>query len=338
MSAPSAEALPAAAGPSRGTPPGEDPGEAWSSRLARWDLKVTPYLLIAPFYLLFLAVGMFPIAYNVLVSMQRYRLDESEHPFIGLDNYRRLFTKVPGQTVYDGSDFWDALVKTLGLFVGSSAPQILAALALAALLNRKLKFQTLFRIGVLVPYIVPITASTLVFRFVFQNQNGLVNNLLEKVGLDPINWKANIWSSWIAIITMVDWRWTGYWTVIFLAAMQSISRDLYEAATVDGAGPVRQFWQLTVPLLRPTLIFAVVMSSIGGLQLFAEPLLYGDNVADARGGSLGQFETVQLYIYRITWKQLNLGYGAALSIVLFFIIIAVAGLNALVTNRLGRRK
>jgi cellobiose transport system permease protein len=214
----------------------------------------------------------------------------------------------------------------------------LAALALAALLNRKLRFQTLFRIGVLVPYIVPITASTLVFRFVFQKEGGLVNNLLGKVGIDGVDWKANVWSSWIAIITMVDWRWTGYWTVIFLAAMQSISRDLYEAATVDGASQLRQFWQLTVPLLRPTLIFAIVMSSIGGLQLFTEPLLYADNVTDARGGSLGQFETVQLYIYRITWKQLNLGYGAAMSIVLFFVIVLVAGMNALITNRLGRRK
>lgn len=338
MSAPSAEALPAAAGPSHGAPPGDDPGTTWSSRLARWDLKVTPYLLIAPFYILFLLVGMFPIAYNVVVSMQRYRLDEAERPFIGLDNYRRLFTKIEGQTVYDGGDFWRALLKTFGLFIGSSVPQILAALALAALLNRKLKFQTFFRVGVLVPYIVPITASTLVFRRIFEGSEGLGNTVLGWVGIGPIDWKANIWSSWIAIITMVDWRWTGYWTVIFLAAMQSISRDLYEAATVDGAGPVRQFWQLTVPLLRPTLIFAVVMSSIGGLQLFAEPLLYGDNVSDARGGSMGQFETVQLYIYRITWKQLNLGYGAAMSIMLFFVIIAVAGLNALLTNRLGRRK
>ena len=101
----------------------------------------------------------------------------------------------------------------------------------------------------------------------------MVNWLLDRVGVDPIDWQANKWSSWSAISTMVDWRWTGYNALIFLAAMQAIPRDLYESAAIDGAAR-GQFWPITVPLLRPTIIFTVIISTIGGLQLFTEPLLF----------------------------------------------------------------
>ena len=155
---------------------------------------------------------------------------------------------------------------------------------------------------------------------------------------ETIDWRADTWSSWFAIITMVNWRWTGYWAIIFLAAMQSISKELYEAATIDGAGPWRQFWRLTVPLIRPAIVFAVVMSSIGGLQLFTEPLLFDLNVADAGGGADGQWQTVQMYIFRVAWRNMNLGYAAALSWILFLIIVVVAATFSLLTNRIGGRK
>jgi cellobiose transport system permease protein len=135
---------------------------------------------------------------------------------------------------------------------------------------------------------------------------------------------------------MINWRWTGYWAIIFLASMQSIPKDLYEAATVDGAGPWTQFWRLTVPLLRPMIIFSLVISTIGGLQLFTEPMLFGDNPTDALGGG-GNFQTVAVYIYYQAQIQLNYGYAAALSWALFLVIIFVAAVNAVLANRIGRR-
>jgi len=120
--------------------------------------------------------------------------------------------------------------------------------------------------------------------------------------------------------------------------MQSVSREIYEAAAIDGAGPQRQFWSLTVPLIRPTIVFTAVIATIGMMQLFTEPLLFDSNTAAASGGSAHQFQTVALLIYQTGWKNLNLGYAAAMSWVMFVIIVALAAVNAFLTNRLGRGK
>lgn len=332
MSAPSAEVLgPPSSGrtsePRRSTRPQRP---AWRSTLSRLDVKFTPYLLISPFYVLFAIFGLFPLAYNLWESFHYNDMDDGEFGFAGLAQFR-LALQDP--------DFYRTLGNSFGLFVFSSVPQIITALCLAAILNRKLRMQTLMRMGVLLPFITPITASTFVFATVFAKQNtGLVNWVITALGMDAIDWRADRWSSWIAIVTMVNWRWTGYWAIIFLAAMQSINKELYEAAALDGAGPWRQFWRLTVPMIRPAIIFSAVMSSIGGLQLFTEPMLFDTNVSDAAGGADGQFQTINMYIYRIAWKSMNLGYAAALSWLLFVVIVVVASINALITNRIGGRK
>ncbi|MDQ1287143.1 MAG: Cellobiose transport system permease protein [Actinomycetota bacterium] len=299
-------------------------------RLSRFDVKFTPYLLIAPFFLLFGVFGLFPLLYNIVVSFRNWQLDEPEsNGWTGFDNYRYML---------EDTEMWNALYNTFGLFVISTVPQLILALVLAALLNQKLRFQTFFRMGVLLPYITPIAASTLVFGAVFAREIGLANSLLQQVGSTPVDFKADVWSSWLAIVTMVNWRWTGYWAIIFLAAMQSIPKDLYEAATVDGAGSIAQFRRITVPLLRPAILFAVVVSTIGGLQLFAEPLLFDDKTQDANGGSAHQFQTIGLYIYKTAWKTLDLGQAAAMSVGLFLFIVLITSINAWFTNRIGGRR
>ncbi|NLT53042.1 MAG: sugar ABC transporter permease [Actinomycetales bacterium] len=330
MSAPSAEVLGPAAGrtgePRRG---GGRSRSTWRSNLSKFDLKFTPYILISPFYVLFIAFGLFPLGYNLYAALHFNDLDDQEFGWAGLAQFERAL---------DDSDFFHTIRTTFGLFLLSSVPQIITALCLAAILNRKLRMQTLLRMGVLLPFITPITASTFVFATVFAKKSGIANWVISSLGFETIDWRADTWSSWFAIITMVNWRWTGYWAIIFLAAMQSISKELYEAATIDGAGPWRQFWRLTVPLIRPAIVFAVVMSSIGGLQLFTEPLLFDLNVADAGGGADGQWQTVQMYIFRVAWRNMNLGYAAALSWILFLIIVVVAATFSLLTNRIGGRK
>jgi cellobiose transport system permease protein len=302
----------------------------WRSRLTRFDMVVTPYLLIAPFFLLFAVFGLFPLLYNAVVSVRTWRLDDpTQDGWAGFDNYVKL--------LHD-EDFWHALVNTLGIFVLSTVPQLILALIIASLLNRRLRFRTGLRVGVLLPYITPLAASTLIFQQLFGHDFGIINHLLGGFGVGPVDWQGNRLASWVAISTMVDWRWTGYNALIYLAAMQSVPRDLYEAAALDGAGPWRQLWRITVPMIKPTLIFTVVLATIGQMQLFTEPLLFNEKVSDATGGTDGQFNTVALLIYKTGWKDLNLGYAAAMAWALFVMIVVLASINAFVTHRAGNRK
>jgi cellobiose transport system permease protein len=310
------------------TPP--EPISRFKLWLYRFDTKRTPYLLISPFFLLFAAFGLFPIVFNAIVALRNWRLDdEDRNGWAGLANFERLLTD---------DDFWNALGNTFGIFLLSTVPQLLLALMIANLLNTKLRATTWWRIGVLLPYVTPVAASTLVFAVFFSRDGGMANWLLSLVGIGnetPIDWRADKWSSWIAIATMVNWKWIGYNALLYLSAMQSIPKDVYEAAAVDGAGPQRQLWQITVPMIQPVVIFTVILSTIGGLQLFNEPMLFEENAAAATGGSDGQWQTIAQLIYKVGWKDLNLGYAAAMSWALFLIILLVAALNALLTNRLG---
>lgn len=309
---------------------GPAPRRTWRSRLGRMDVKYTPYLLISPFFLLFAVFGLFPLVYNLVVSLRVWKLDDpTQNGWAGLANFRRVFQ--------DG-DFMHALINTFGIFLMSSIPQLILALILAGLLNRKLRMQTTLRMGILLPYVTSVAASTLVFGTVFARDTGLANYVLHFIGVGPIDWQAGKWSSWAAISVIVDWRWIGYNALIYLAAMQSVPRDLYEAAAIDGASQIKQFTKITVPMIRPAIIFTVVLSTIGGLQLFTEPLLFDSNPNSASGGSIHQFQTVGVLIYKVGWKDLNLGYAAAMSWVLFLIILVVAALNGFLTSRVGGSK
>lgn len=308
---------------------GPDP-RRWRHRLYRFDMRYMPYLLISPFFILFTIFGLFPIIFNGVVALRAWRLDNPNATgWVGFAHFERLLTD---------DRFWNALYNTFGIFLLSTVPQLFLALVIASLLNRKLRAQTFFRVGILLPYITPITASTLVFAVVFARDYGIANWVLSLLGIgetEPINWRTAKWSSWIAIATMVNWKWIGYNALLYLAAMQSIPRDIYEAAAVDGAGAWRQLWRITVPMIRPVVIFTVVLSTIGGLQLFTEPMLFQANTAMASGGANNEWQTIAQLIYQVGWKNLDLGYAAAMSWALFLIIVLVAAVNALITNRLG---
>ncbi|MFI5931413.1 carbohydrate ABC transporter permease [Actinoplanes sp. NPDC051494] len=325
LDAPPASTL---AGGTPDEPPPPSPRKLW---FYRFDTKRAPYVLISPFFLLFAVFGLFPIVFNGVVALRTWRLDDSSaNGWAGFANFDRL--------LHD-SDFWNALGNTFGIFLLATIPQLLIALMVANLLNRRLRGTTWWRVGVLLPYVTPVAASTLVFAVFFSRDNGMANWLLSLTGFtdlgDPLDWRAYKWSSWIAVATMVNWKWIGYNALIYLSAMQSIPKDVYEAAAVDGAGPWRQLWQITVPMIQPVVIFTVVLSTIGGLQLFNEPMLFEENPAAATGGSDHQWQTIAQLIYKVGWKDLNLGYAAAMSWALFLIILVIAGLNALITRRLG---
>jgi cellobiose transport system permease protein len=298
-------------------------------RRYRWskvDSKVSPYLFVAPFFVLFGAVGLFPLLYTAYVSLFDWEVGADDPGFIGLENYRTLFAD---------DQFWNALFNTFSIFLLSSAPQIVVAVAIAALLNANLRARTGWRMGVLLPYVASLVALAIIFGNLFGPQYGLVNNMLSAVGISPIDWQANTFGSHVAIASMVNWRWTGYNALIVLAAMQAIPREVHEAALVDGAGPLRRFFSITLPLLKPTLIFVIVTSTIGGLQIFTEPKLF-EPAGGSGGGTEHQYQTVVLYLYQSAFQGLDLGYASAIAWVLFLVVIAVAGLNFLITRRAVR--
>ena len=167
-----------------------------------------------------------------------------------------------------------------------------------------------------------------------QNWRPLVNWLLGFVGVEPIAWQDHRWSSWLAISTMVDWRWTGYNALIFLAALQAVPKDLYEAAAIDGASKWRQFWSISVPLLRPTIVFVTLISTIGGIQLFTEPLLFNSGANAITGGTTRQFQTLTMYLYEKAFTGLDFGYAAAIAWGMFVVIAIVGAINALLLRRL----
>ncbi len=297
------------------------PISPWKERLGRWDIKASPYAYIAPFFIVFGIVGLFPLLYTAYVSLHDWDLIGGQGEFVGMENFAFILSRPV---------FWVSLGNTLSIFLLSTIPQIAIALVLASVLNANLRAKTFWRMGVLLPYVVAPVAVTLIFSRLFADQSGLVNAVLTLVGADPIGWHRDSLPAHIAIATMVNFRWTGFNTLVLLAAMQAIPRELYEAAIIDGAGRVRQFVSVTVPSVRPTIIFVAITSTIGGLQIFDEPRLYD---AQGLGGNSGQWKTITLYLYELGWNQQRLGRAAAVAWLLFILIVVFA----LVSNWISRR-
>ena len=293
----------------------------------RADVKVSPYLYIAPFFLIFIAFGLFPLGYTAYVSLTDRNLLNPVSSFVGLANYTAL--------LHD-SYFWNAVQNTLGIWVIATVPQLLIALGLAHLLNTKLRGRTIFRMSVLLPQVTSLVAVALIFTQLFSRDYGLINYILGGLGIHQIDWEAGRLSSWIALSVMVTWRWAGYNALIYLAAMQAIPDELYEAAAIDGARPFRQFIHVTVPMIRPTIIFTVIVSTIGGLQLFTEPYLFQPIKQGALGGSDRQYQTVAMYLYEKAFgsAQFDFGYAAAIAWCLFLLIAVISLVNYLVIRRI----
>ncbi|WP_435846455.1 carbohydrate ABC transporter permease [Streptomyces fradiae] len=302
------------------TPPRTTPARRLRDRLS-------PYAYVAPFFTLFAAFGLFPLLYTAFVSLYRVELQTpGDMEWRSLGNYTALL----------GDEFfWTALRNTFTIGVLSTVPQLVMALGLAHLLNYRLRARTFLRTAMLLPYATSVAAATLVFAQLFGRDFGLFNYVLGLVGIGPIDWQNGTLASQIAVSTIVIWRWTGYNALIYLAGMQSIPSELYEAAEMDGASRWRQFLHVTLPGLRPTILFTVVVSTIGATQLFGEPLLFEGSMS---GGISHQYQTLGLYLYEQGWGFFHLGRAAAIAWVMFLLILVLVGANALVARRRNRKE
>ncbi|MGW7255012.1 carbohydrate ABC transporter permease [Streptomyces sp. NPDC054834] len=293
----------------------------------RWqrDIRWSPYAFVSPFFLLFVAFGLFPLLYTGWASLHTVELTApTDMQWSGLHNYTRIF---------DDDFFWNAAKNTLTIGIISTVPQLLMAMGLAHLLNYKLRASTFFRVVLLAPYATSIAAAALVFVLLFGRDYGMINWALHFFGVDKIDWQNDKWPSQIAVSTIIVWRWTGYNTLIYLAAMQAIPQDLYESAALDGANRWRQFLHVTLPQLRPTILFTCVVSTIGASQVFGEPLIFDANKG-ASGGAEHQFQTLGLYLYEQGWVNQHLGRASAIAWTMFLILIVVGIVNYVISRRL----
>lgn len=280
---------------------------------------LTGYLFISPFFILFSIFGIYPLVFTAYLSLHKWNILGAKE-YVGFSNYVSLFTNDPL--------FLKSVGNTFFIWVLSTIPQLILALVLAFLLNQAfLKAKGLFRLAIFMPNITSVVAVAIIFSAMFGTNYGVINYVLSLLGIDPINWTGSTLGTQVAISSMVMWRWVGYNTIIYLAGLQGISKDLYEAATIDGANKRQQFLYITIPLMRPIILFTVILSTIGGMQVFAEPLLFGR-------GANNQGLTMTLYLYEEAFTRFAFGYASAIAWVLFLIIILFSLFNMFITGRI----
>lgn len=286
------------------------------ARKGRFDL--TPYLFILPHLIFFGAFLAWPFFYGLYISLFEFDfLRPERRPFVGLDNYLNLFDR--GSIQF--TDFWRAMGNTGEFILWSAPPLVGLALVLAVLLNGKYRGRNIFRTIFFAPYTLSVTVAAVLWWWIFQNQGGLANHYLTQLGLPGVNWLSSMPETWIAITIATVWWTIGFNTIIFLAALQDIPGSLYEAAAIDGAGPIQQFFYVTLPMLRPVLVFVITITLIASANLFGQPYLM------TKGGPLQQTETV---IYRIFIEGVirnQMGSAAAMSVFIAALLLILTALN-----------
>ncbi|MCX4471470.1 Lactose transport system permease protein LacF [Micromonospora sp. MW-13] len=282
-------------------------------RRQRLRRALTGWAFSAPFTVLFLVFMALPVVASLVMSFTDLRSTDLRNPLavnvVGIDNYTRLFSD---------DLFLRSSVNTLVfVVVGVPLTMVLALAAATALNSGLVRFRALFRVGFYLPVVTSIVAIAVVWRFLLDPEIGLVNNLLRLVGIDGPSWLFDTRLALPSLIVMAAWRNFGFLMVIFLAGLQAVPADLYEAATLDGATRWQQFRNVTLPMLRPTLLFGGVITGIGYLQLFEEPFVM------TQGGPLSSTLSVSFHIYN-QFGFGNYGYAAAASYVLFLAIVALS--------------
>ncbi|EST33849.1 carbohydrate ABC transporter permease [Streptomyces niveus] len=304
-------------------------GQSRRTLLHRLDVRGVPYAFIAPFFLVFGAFGLYPLIYTFWISLHRVELSTMDTmEWRGLANFTELI---------DDDRFWNALTNTFTIGVISTVPQLLMALGLAHLLNYRLRGSTFFRVAVLTPYATSIAAAALVFTMLFERDFGMINWGLSFFGIDNVDWESQKWPAQFAISAIVIWRWTGYNALLYLAAMQAIPRDLYEAAAIDGASRWQQFRKVTIPGISATIVFTIVLSTIGATQLFGEPLIFGQGPNGISGGADNQYQTLGLLLYEEGWKNYQMGRAATIAWAMFLILVLAFVLQRVVKGVKSRR-
>ncbi|KRG09835.1 carbohydrate ABC transporter permease [Lederbergia galactosidilytica] len=280
------------------------------------------YVFIAPFFIIFLIFGLYPIVYSFYLSFTDW--DGFGTPvLVGLGNYQRL-----------AGDFffYKSLFNTLLIWGVSVIPQLTVSLVLAVILHEKfVKGKSIFRAVFFFPNIVTAASLGLLVGLIFSWQTGSFNQFLMSLGFiqDPIHWADKPIFMRILVSSILFWQYFGYSMIIYIAGLQGISKDLLEAAEIDGASKVKVFFHITLPLLRPIIIFQVITSIIGGMQIFDQPYTLTDGTGEPDKATL----TSVMYLYETAFTRYQYGYGSAIAFGLFIVIVIFSILSFAITKR-----
>nr|WP_242032836.1 sugar ABC transporter permease [Oscillatoria sp. FACHB-1406] len=266
------------------------------------------YLFVAPAVLILATFTFAPILYSIFLSFHKVRiLGEIQYRFVEFKNFARIWSD---------ERFWIALKNTAEYVLLVVPIQTALALVLAALLNAKIKGRKLFRVLLFLPTVTSSAVLVLIFIWIY-NSNGLLNNFLAFLHLPTYNWLGDPNVALKSIAIMNIWSTAPFFMVIYLAALQDIPESLYEAARLDGASAIDQFFTITLPLLRPVTLFAVVVGIIGTFQLFDQSYIF----SGGSGGPNNSTLTLVLLIYQYAFKNLEMGYASALALILALVIL-----------------
>jgi multiple sugar transport system permease protein len=268
------------------------------------------YALLAPAFLLLAGVVLYPIATLIRTSFSENKLTEpwSARPWVGFENYAKAM----------GDDrFWEATWHTVLYVVVTVPGALVVGLGLAMLANKPFTVKWPVRLGLLLPWALPLVFAGLIFRWFFEYQQGLVNNALIWMGFQPVNWLTQEGPAFFAVCLAIIWKSSSFAALVLLAGLQTIPKSLYEAAEVDGASPWRQFVEITLPMLRPAIIVALIFRTITAIQTFDIPH------AMTNGGPGTATETLAMYIHKTTIDSLDMGYGSTLAVLMFIVSAAL---------------
>lgn len=280
--------------------------------------RATPYLFLLPVLLLFLAFKVYPYVYAAWLSLTK--IQKGKQVFVGFGNYGRLLTD---------PIFYKALGNTLLILVIQVPLMLGLALLLAVAFNSALlKWRAIWRTAYFVPIVMGLVAYGILFSTLLNSQYGVINFALELIGLPRVPWLGDPFWAKISIIIALTWHYTGNSAVIYLAQLQSVPGELYEAAEIDGASALQRFWHITLPGLRPAITLTVVLSTIGTLQLFDEPYVL------TNGGPNNATLTIGMYLYQNGFKYFDFGYASAIG----YVLTGLIGVIALIQFRFLREK
>jgi ABC-type sugar transport system permease subunit len=295
-----------------GQSPAGRPLAARTGARRRWRNAAPGYLFLLPSAAILLVFVVYPILMSLWMSLHDWSLFSSSHPFVGLGNY---------QAMLHDPRFWNALRNTAVYTAVVVPAQVGVGLALAVALQRNSLANKFLRSVFFFPVISALATMGIVWKFLLDPQIGVINHLLVAVGLpDTAFLQSTTWAL-PAVIAVGVWKSAGFSMVIYLAALQDIPRSVVEAAAVDGAGPWPRFWRITLPMLRQSTLFAVVMATITSMQLFDQVYVM------TSGGPLFHTDTLVTYLYQVGFQEFRSGYAAAISWVLFLLILLVSMLQ-----------
>lgn len=312
----SAGAVPAggtSAGRDLDGPPASDPAQP---ERRHQGFGATPWLFLSPYLVLFVGFVIVPAVYGFWISLHDYDYTLPGKPFVGAENYQKLIS--PDSVTF--APFWESM-KATAVFTLSSVPLLLVVpLAVALLMNSRFRGRNLFRSLYFAPYVLGVAVVAVLWRFLLDANIGLVNQVLGSIGLpDSIAWLTSTPAAWVALVSVTVWWTLGFNSVIYLAGLQDIPAELYEAAKVDGANAWQRFWAVTIPGMRPVLSFVTMVTIIASANMFGQSYLM------TRGGPGTETRTAIYFIADTGLRSFQMGDAAAMSYVLtlFLMLLSV---------------